>query len=458
MSTQTYQTVNPTTGEYIETYHLMSDNEVRKTLQDSHAAFLEWRRKSIEQRQEILRSVARRLRDNANQYSQLMTREMGKPISEGPEEIELCAAICDYEAQSAPALLADEKRDAMQGRGLITYEPMGVIFGIQPWNFPFYQVIRFTAANLMAGNTVLLKHAPNVWGCALEIERMFSESGLPDNVFRTLLIDKEQSGMLIKEELVRGVTFTGSPGGGSAVASQAADSLKKTVIELGGNDAYIVLEDADIDRAAMTCALARNANTGQTCVAAKRFVVMDSVYNEFRDKFLQAMAQAKYGDPLDPDTSLGPIARDDLRDTLHHIVDKAIDGGANCLMGGKMPKGPGYFYPPTVLEGPQPGHPGYDEEMFGPVASLLRASDERNAVEIANDSRYGLGGGVFSQDEERAVRVARQVFTGMVNINGYSEAQPELPFGGAKDSGYGREHGGFGLREFVHVKSILKHG
>lgn len=458
MSPKSYQTINPATGEGIETYQFMTDDEVQKILQASHTAFLDWRDQSVEKRQKVLHDVAARLRDNADEYAALMTREMGKPISEGPVEIELCAAICDYEADRAPALLADEKRDAMHGRGLITYEPMGVIFGIQPWNFPFYQVIRYTAANLMAGNSVLLKHAPNVWGCALEIERLFRDSGLPENLFRVLLIDDEQSGMLIEQDLVRGVTFTGSPGGGSTVASQAARALKKSVIELGGNDAYIVLDDADLDLAAKTCAQARNSNTGQTCVAAKRFVVVDAVYDAFRDKFMEAMQDAKYGDPLDPNTSLGPIARDDLRDKLHGIVSKAIEGGAKCLLGGEVPDGPGFFYPATVLEGPNPGQPGYDEEMFGPVASLLRAADEQDAIAIANDSRYGLGGGVFSRDEERATGVARQIFTGMANINGYAEAQPELPFGGAKDSGYGREHGGFGMREFVHVKSILKHG
>lgn len=339
---------------------------------------------------------------------------------------------------------------------MVTYQPIGVILGIQPWNFPFYQVIRYSIANIMAGNTVLLKHAPNVWGSAVEIEKVFREAGLPENVFRNLLIDADQVGQLIEHEYVRGVTLTGSPKAGGAVAAKAGESLKKTVLELGSNDAFMVLADADIDLAVETCVQGRIYNNGETCVAAKRFIVVDAVYQEFRDKFVEKMSQVEYGNPTNENTKLGPIARDDLRETLHDLVKRSIDAGATCAFGGEIPDGPGYFYPSTVLEDLKPGMPAYDEELFGPVASLIRVKDEDEAIRVANDSRYGLGGGIFSKDEKRATHIARNLFeTGMVNINGYNIAQPQLPFGGVKDSGYGREHGGFGMKEFVNVKSVM---
>lgn len=457
MAARTNQTINPSTGEVIETYELMSNDDMLQVLDKAHAAYEQWRDTSIEERSRILYDVANRLRDNKDEYADIMAREMGKPIAEGLEEIEGCAGICEYEAAHAPELLADEKRKTSAGEGLIAYEPMGVIFGIQPWNFPFYQIIRYTAANLMAGNAVLLKHAPNVWGSALAVEKLMQATDLPDDLFRVLLIDEDQCSLLMEQDKVQGVTFTGSPRGGSSVASQAAKQLKKTVIELGGNDAYLVLDDADLEQAVKCCVEGRMGNAGQTCVAAKRFIVADSLYEQFRDRLLERMRDIQYGDPRDSNTQIGPIAREDLRETLHSIVKKAIDGGAKCLIGGDIPDGPGFFYPATVLEGPYPGEPGYDEEMFGPVASLLRAKDEQEAIDLANNSRYGLGGGVFSQDEERAYRVARQIYTGMVNLNGYAAALAEVPFGGAKGSGYGREHGGFGIREFVNVKAIVNH-
>ncbi|MAS09208.1 NAD-dependent succinate-semialdehyde dehydrogenase [Endozoicomonas sp. G2_2] len=453
---QTQQTINPANGEVIATYELASDEQALQTLRDSHEAFLKWRTTTLEERGGILREIAKRLRAGKDDYAALMTREMGKPISQGGDEIELCAAICEYTADTAADELGDEERALDGGRALISYQPQGVILGIQPWNFPFYQVIRYSIANIMAGNTVLLKHAPNVWGAALEIEKVFREAGLPENVFRTLLIDAEQTGQLIAHEYVRGVTLTGSPKAGAAVAAKAGQHLKKSVLELGSNDAYLVLDDADIDRAVETCAQGRIYNNGETCVAAKRFIVVDSVYESFRDKFVERMRQVEYGDPTDPNTVLGPIAREDLRDTLHDLVTRSIDAGATCVFGGELPEGPGYFYPATVLEDLAPGMPAYDEELFGPVASLIRVADEDEAIRVANDSRYGLGGGIFSKDEKRAIDIARNLFdTGMVNINGYRLAQPHLPFGGVKDSGYGREHGGFGMKEFVNAKAVM---
>ncbi|ROO24423.1 NAD-dependent succinate-semialdehyde dehydrogenase [Salinisphaera orenii] len=452
----THQTINPATGEVIDTYELATDEQALATLRASHEAFLDWRKTSLEERAGILREIAKRLRANKDDYAALMTREMGKPIAQGGGEIELCAAICEFTADNGPQELADEERDLDGGRALVSYQPIGVILGIQPWNFPFYQVVRYAVANIMAGNTVLLKHAPNVWGAAVEIEKLFVAAGLPKNVFRSLFIDADQTSQLIEHEYVRGVTLTGSPRAGSAVAAKAGEQLKKSVLELGSNDAYLVLEDADIDRAVETCVQGRIYNNGETCVAAKRFIVVDAVYDAFREKFVEKMRQIEYGDPTDPNTALGPIAREDLRDTLHDLVKRSIDQGATCVCGGEIPDGPGYFYPVTVLEDLKPGMPAYDEELFGPAASLIRAADEAEAIRVANDSRYGLGGGIFSKDEQRAIDIARNLFdTGMVNINGYRLAQPHLPFGGVKDSGYGREHGGFGMKEFVNAKSVM---
>ncbi|MDN6298448.1 MAG: NAD-dependent succinate-semialdehyde dehydrogenase [Halomonas sp.] len=453
---KTQQTINPANGETIATYELISDAQALQTLEASHRAFLEWRTTSLEERGNILREIAKRLRAKKDEYAALMTREMGKPISQGGDEIELCAAICEYTADTAPRELADEERELEGGRALVSYQPMGVILGIQPWNFPFYQVIRYSIANIMAGNTVLLKHAPNVWGAAIEIEKVFIEAGLPENVFRNLLIGADQVNSLIEHDYVRGVTLTGSPRAGSAVGAKAGEYLKKSVLELGSNDAFLVLDDADIDLAVDTCSQARLFNNGETCVAAKRFIVVDSVYQQFRDRFVEKMRQIEYGDPTDANTTLGPIAREDLRDTLHDLVKRSVDAGATCLFGGEIPDGPGYFYPSTVLEDVKPGMPAYGEELFGPVASLIRVTDEDEAIRVANDSRYGLGGGIFSRDEKRAVDIARNLFdTGMVNVNGYRLAQPQLPFGGVKDSGYGREHGGFGMKEFVNIKSVM---
>lgn len=451
-----HQTINPATGEVIQTYEMMSDDKVRSLLAATHDAFQEWKKTDLDERGKILRAIAKQLRENKSSLVSLMTTEMGKPISQGGDEVELCAAICEYTADNADEMLADEERPLDGGRALVSYQPIGVILGIQPWNFPLYQVVRYSIANIMAGNTVLLKHAANVWGSALALEKIYRDAGLPENVFTVLLADHDQINELIEHKHVRGVTLTGSPRAGATVAAKAGECLKKTVLELGSNDAYLVLEDADIEKAVNTCVQARMYNNGETCVAAKRFIVVDSVYEQFRDSFVAQMSQVKYGDPTDQNTTLGPIARGDLRDTLHDLVSKSIEKGAKCLTGGKVPDGPGYFYPATVLEDLKPGMPAYDEELFGPVASLIRVKNEAEAIEVANDSRYGLGGGIFSKDEDRAITIARDLFdTGMVNINGYRLAQPQLPFGGVKDSGYGREHGGFGIREFVNVKSVM---
>ena len=442
----TYQTVNPATDEVLETYQLMSRDEAAKVVQQCHEAFGTWRKTGFDERAKAFRKAAELIRERKDEYARMMTREMGKTLAQGKQECELCAAICEYTAEQGPKELADQERELNGGRALVTFQPEGVIYGIQPWNFPLYQVIRYSAANLIAGNTVLLKHAPNVWGMALEVEKLYRDAGFPENAFRTLLIDHDVSNDVIENPLVRGVTLTGSPNAGRAVAQRAAKVLKKTVLELGSNDAYLILADADLKKAVQYCVQ----------VAAKRFIVEDAIYDQFRDAYLEQMKQITFGDPTQKETVMGPMARKDLRDGLHEQVRKSVDNGATCLLGGEIPEGKGCFYPATVLENVAPGQPAYDEELFGPVASLIRVKDAEEAMKVANDSPYGLGGGIFSQNEARAIEMAREEFdTGMVNINGYNLAQPNLPFGGVKESGYGREHGGFGMHEFVNVKSVM---
>jgi len=454
--TATVKSINPANGQTIREFDTISDAQLNEKIEQTHEAFLDWKQRSFDERGALIRKVGELLVAHKDKLARLAVDEMGKPIAQAPGELELCKGICDYSADNAAEFLADEPRDLPGGRALVSHQPIGVIFGIQPWNFPFYQVVRYTIANLMAGNTVLLKHAPNVWGCAEALEDIFREAGVPENVFNVLYIHDEQASQVTEHRLVRGVTFTGSAATGRKIAADAGQHLKKTVLELGSNDAFLVLEDADIDKAVDACVMGRINNNGQTCVAAKRFVIVDAVYDKFRDAYVEKMKQVQFGDPADKNTQLGPLAREDLRDKLHQQVKESIANGATCTIGGEVPDVEGFFYPCTVLENVKPGMPAYDGELFGPVAALIRAKDEADAIRIANDSVYGLGGGIFSKDEERAVRLARDHFdTGMISINGYYIAQPNLPFGGVKDSGYGREHGGFGMREFVNSKSMM---
>lgn len=448
-------TINPATEETLETYDRMSDTAAREAVEACHAAFEEWRLEPLDKRAETIKAIGQALRDTSEDFAQLMTREVGKLIGDSRDEIELCAAICDFTAEHGPKELADEEREIPGGTGVITYAPTGVIYGIQPWNFPAYQAIRYTIANLMAGNGVLLKHAANCTGSGLFLRDLMEKAGLPKNLFTVLLIDHDQSDDIIANDLVRGVTLTGSDGAGKVVAQQAGKHLKKTVLELGSNDAYLVLEDADLDVAVEACVAGRIYNNGETCVNAKRFIVTERHYDAFVERFTARMKAVEMGDPRDADTGLGPMARDDLRDTLAEQVEKSVENGARALCGGKVPKRKGAYYPATVLVDVKPGQPAYDDELFGPVASVIRARDDDDAIRIANDSRYGLGGGIFSKDEARARALAATHFdTGMVCINGYNLAIPNMPFGGVKNSGYGREHGGFGMKEFVNAKSL----
>jgi len=453
----TITTVNPATGQEIETFERLTIGDACSKIDACHAAFEKWRRRSLDDRAEIIRGLGKSLRENKEELAQLMTREVGKLLKDSRDEVELCAAICDYTAEHGPSELADEQRDPNNAaRGIISYCPIGVVYGIQPWNFPCYQVIRYAIANLMTGNGVLLKHASNCTGSGLKIAEIFREGGLPEDLFTVLVIDHDTSDEVIAHDKVRGVTLTGSDEGGKHIAEQAGKVLKPLVLELGSNDAYMVLEDADIDKAVKICAQARLYNNGETCINGKRFIVTEAVYDEFIEKFVQRFEAISTGDPTAEDTDLGPMAREDLRADVQKQVDQSVEKGATIACGGSIPNGPGAFYPATVLTDVAPGQPAYDDEIFGPVASVIRARDDEDAMRLANDSRYGLGGGILSRDTDRAIELAAKHFdTGMVFINTYGVADPSMPFGGVKNSGYGREHGGFGIKEFANAKAIF---
>lgn len=453
-----FKTINPATEETIAQYTYINSDEATKKVKESHNAFLKWKLTSLEERGKIIKSIGQTLEKKKDEYAQLMTQEMGKLLSQSYQEIELCIGICNYTATEGIKHLQDEERPLYDGgKGTIHYSPIGVIYGIQPWNFPLYQPIRYSIANLMAGNGVLLKHAKNVTGSALKLKEIYEDAGLPKDLFQVLVINHDVSDEIIANDLVKGITLTGSSETGKHVAVKSAEVLKKTVLELGSNDAYIVLDDADIDMAAQICTEARIYNNGQTCVAAKRFIVVDSVYNKFKTKFVSIMESMQLGDPTKENTTLGPIARKDLREELHDKVQKSVEKGAKVLCGGEIPNTKGYYYPSTVIENITPDQPAYSEELFGPVASLIKAKNNDDAMRIANDSKFGLGGGIFSKDEDKAINLAKNYFdTGMIHINSYGLAYPNMPFGGVKNSGYGREHGGFGIREFVNAKSITQ--
>jgi len=451
-------TINPATEEEIQTYTLMTEQEATDRIEACHAAFLEWRKLTHQERAPFLTKIGQTLREHADELAALMTRETGKLLTDGHLEIEICAAICDYTAQNGPEALADEERThgPDQKRGVVSYQPIGVVYSIQPWNFPLYQPMRVLAANLMAGNGCVLKHASICTGSGLRLRDLCIEAGLPEDLFQVIVIDHDISDTLIAHPKVRGVTLTGSDGAGRHVGAVAAKALKKSVLELGSNDAYLVLEDADIETAVKFSVMGRLYNNGETCISAKRFIVTDKVYDTFVNAFVAQMKDITMGDPTDEGSQLGPLSSQEQFDTVKEQVDDSVAKGAKILCGGEAPDRTGAYYPATVLADLTPGMPAYDDEIFGPVASIIRASDDADAMRIANESRYGLGGGIFCKDEDRAFRLARDHFdTGMIRINSFGVADPNMPFGGVKDSGYGREHGGFGMKEFVNVKAIF---
>ena len=451
-------TINPATEEEIQSYDLMSEAEAIQRVEACHDAHLEWRKLSHKERAPYLTKIAAKLRENADELAALMTRETGKLLKDGKTEVEICAAIFEYTAKNGPDVLADEERThgADGKRGVVSYQPIGVIYSIQPWNFPLYQPTRVLAANLMTGNGCVLKHASICTGSGLLLRELCIEAGLPEDLFQVILIDHETSDKLIEHPKVRGVTMTGSDGAGRHIGSVAAKSLKKTVLELGSNDAYLVLEDADIETAVKFSVMGRLYNNGETCVSAKRFIVADKVHDAFVDAFVAEMKKINMGDPTDENVQLGPLSSQDQFETVRDQVKESVDKGAKVLCGGEVPDRTGAYYPATVLSDLKPGMPAFDDEIFGPVASIIRAKDDEDAMRLANDSRYGLGGGIFSKDEDRALKLAKEHFdTGMIRINSFGAADPNMPFGGVKDSGYGREHGGFGMKEFANAKAIF---
>jgi succinate-semialdehyde dehydrogenase/glutarate-semialdehyde dehydrogenase len=450
------QAVNPATGEVVATYDEMAPQAVAGIVDSAHAAFCDWRHASYADRAVPMRRAAEILRGDAREFARLMAREMGKPVRDGIAEAEKCATACDYFADNAAKFLARENVPTDARASFVTFNPLGVVLVVMPWNFPFWQVFRFAAPGLMAGNAAVLKHASNVPGCALAIEQIFERAGFPRNLFRTLMIGSAAVDGVIEHPRIRAVTLTGSGPAGSAVAAKAAKLLKKTVLELGGSDPYLVLEDADLDVAAQVCTKARLVNAGQSCIAGKRFLVVEAVREDFERRFVARMADAKIGDPMDESTTIGPLARRDLRETLQQQVDRSVALGARCLLGGSIPVGRGAFYPPSVLTDVHAGMPAFDEEMFGPVAAVVPVADETQAVALANASVFGLGGGVITRDVARGERIAADLIeSGCVFVNDAVRSDPRLPFGGIKESGYGRELAGYGIREFVNIKTVV---
>ncbi len=449
------QAINPTTGELLRDYQETATEQVPEIIENAVAAQRGWRRVPVWARAAPLERAAALLRGRREELALLAALEMGKPIREGRAEVDKCAWVCEFYARRTADMLAREEVATDAHRSFVTFNPLGVVLAVMPWNFPFWQVFRFAAPALMAGNAGLLKHASNVPGCALAIEQVLRDAGLPAGLFRSLLVPSSAIERIIAHPGVAAVTLTGSEPAGRAVAACAGSHLKKTVLELGGSDAYVVLADADIERAARVCASSRLINSGQSCIAAKRFVVERAVLERFSVLFTGHMRSARVGDPLDETTEVGPQARVDLRDELHGQVLASIARGARCLLGGEVPPGPGAFYPPTVLADVVPGMPAYEEELFGPVAAIIAAEDESDAVRIANDSSFGLGAAVFTGDAARGERLAAdELDAGSCFVNASVRSDPRLPFGGIKVSGYGRELSHYGIKEFVNIKTV----
>jgi len=453
-----FVSINPATGRRLRAYRTHTAAETEKILRRADAAFRDWREWSFEERGGYLRSVARVLRRRAPALVRLITAEMGKPLAQARAEIEKSALTCEYYASHGGRLLAPERPAGAPKNARVLFQPLGTLLAIMPWNFPVWQAVRAAAPALMAGNTFLLKHAPNVTGCAHAVAAVFAEAArrrAPEAVFQIALLPNEAIAAVIADPRIHAVTLTGSTGAGKKVAAAAGSAIKKGVFELGGSDAYLILEDADLDLAAEVCAASRLINSGQSCVCAKRFIVVASVRRDFERKFAARLAARRVGDPLDPKTDVGPLARRDLRDKLEAQVRASVRAGARLVFGGRALPGRGFFYAPTLLTGVKPGMPAYDEELFGPVASLISVPNEAAAIRVANDSVYGLGAAVFSRSLRRARAVAARIEAGAVFINDFVRSDPTLPFGGTKQSGYGRELGSFGIREFVNVKTVL---
>ncbi len=446
---------NPYTQEVVKTYPELTDDEIESKLEISKNAFEIWKNTSFEERASLMKKVGEILRKNARKYGEMMTLEMGKPIKQAVAESEKCAWVCDYYAQNSENILTLEYINTGVTESFVRFDPIGPILAIMPWNYPFWQVFRFLAPALMAGNVGLLKHASNVPGCALLIEEILIEAGFPKGVFQILLVGSSKVEQIIEDERIKATTLTGSESAGRSVASISGKNIKKTVMELGGSDPYIVLSDADIDEAVNVGVIARLQNVGQTCIAAKRFIIEESIYDEFLDKFKIAFEAQKIGNPMEEDTVIGPMyAESGLKDIENQVI-LATSNGAKVITGGQRIEGQGFFYPPTILTDISKSNPIYYEELFGPVAMVFKVSDENEAIKVANDSPFGLGASLWTQDLEKGKKLAKEIEAGCVFINGQVKSDPRLPFGGIKNSGFGRELGSYGIKEFVNIKTVV---
>jgi len=447
-------TTNPATGETVKTYETWGETRLKEVLQACSERSKLWKTTDMQERCELLRKCAKVIRDRSEELSAMITLEMGKLIGESRGEVEKCASICEYYADHGPGFLADEILESDAGRSLVAYQPLGIVLAVMPWNFPLWQVFRFAVPGLLAGNVGLLKHASNVPQCALAIESIFNDAGFPENTFKTLMIPASMVAHVIEDRRLHAVTLTGSEHAGKSVAGHAGQALKKSVLELGGSDAFIVLEDADLDWAVNQAVASRYLNCGQSCIAAKRFIVVETIADDFVKRFASAVEELKPGDPMDEETTLAPMARHDLRDELHEQVLASIAAGAVPVIGCAPESHQGAYYQASILDHVKHGMRAFEEELFGPVAIVIRAKDEADAISIANGSRFGLGGSVWTQDSARGENVARQMECGSAFVNGMVKSDPRLPFGGVKASGYGRELSSHGIREFVNAKTI----
>lgn len=450
------KSINPADGSVIEEYNVMDNGQIASIVDDLDEGQHEWNKRSFDERAEVMNKTASILKKRKEELARLMAREMGKPLPQGRSEAEKCAWVCEYYAENAEDFLSEEQIESDASESFVSYQPLGVVLAIMPWNFPFWQLFRFGAPALMAGNAAVLKHAGNVTGCALKIESILHDAGVPENVFRTIIAENDQMKEVIELKGIKAVTLTGSTRAGKAVAANAGNVLKKTVLELGGSDPYVILKDADVQNAAETCVTSRLINSGQSCIAAKRFIVVDDIYDEFVEIVNQKMKAQTVDNPLeDEDIDLGPLARKDLRDDLHQQVQQSIEAGAECILGGEIPDEEGAYYPPTILVNVAKGMPAYSEELFGPVATIIRVQNEEEAIAVANDTNFGLGAAVFSEDVKHARQLAaEQLEAGCCFVNAFVKSDPRLPFGGIKESGYGRELSHFGIKEFVNIKTV----
>lgn len=446
-----FKSINPYNGQVVGRYTSLTEKELEERLSNSQKAFASWRNVPLTERCKLLKKAATVLRDNVEEYARMITLEMGKPLKESRSEVTKCAWVCDYYAENAPTFLADETISTDAHKSYVRHDPIGGVLAIMPWNFPFWQVFRYAAPTLTAGNTGLLKHAPNVFGCAKLIEEVFTKAGYPSYVFQNLIVHHDQTEKIISSDAVKAITLTGSERAGSAVAEISGRHIKKTVLELGGNNAFIVWKDADIDKAVKTALTARMLNCGQSCIAAKRFILLEGIYDEFVLKFTKAVQQLKAGDPLDENTSIGPLARLDLADELNKQVKTSVAQGAALLLGGKQN---GCYHEPTILGDVVPGMAAFDQETFGPLAAMIKARDIDHAFALSEDSKYGLGVTVCTTNTDKAIKYAEKVSDGAYFINELVKSDPRLPFGGTKKSGYGRELAKDGMMEFVNRKTV----